>query len=145
MPAGRKKYIHSIGWHSSFKYTPIQNFGTNWTGIFSEESIGIIRFSMMKKLKDKNTYSPAVALKFLRNSVTSCNILAMPSMDGQTSTNFFEKEFKTHIKKPRDFINKVLLNKFEQASKCVLCTGLKHCAQFDSKGDEVEYNDIKLP
>lgn len=129
MPDGRLKMIHSVGWHSSFKFIPSNHFGVNYTGVLGEEAIGILRFSLMKQYAQGTPLIPAASFKFLRNAVTSCNIHAMPSMDGQISSNFFQNDFKNHIPKPRDFVTRVMSNKFKQASNCTRCTGLKHCAQ----------------
>jgi len=86
MPAERVKAIHSVGWVGQFTFVGDSN--TPYTGIFEGSNQGLIRFSMAKDYSDDNI-TPGFGIKFLRNNMPSCNFVAMPSLDGQSSKNFF--------------------------------------------------------
>ena len=41
--------------------------------------------------------APGMGLKFLRDGMDSANLVAMYSVDGQESWNFFKNDFSNHI------------------------------------------------
>ena len=46
---------------------------------------------------EKLNTAPGMGLKFLRDGVDSANLVAMYSVDGQESWNFFKNDFSNHI------------------------------------------------
>ena len=44
-----------------------------------------------------NRTAPGIGLKFLRDGVDSANMMAMFSVEGQESWNFFKNNFSNHI------------------------------------------------
>merc|ERR1712215_37840 len=92
----RKKYIHSIGTVGQVEW---RNLGDHpYTGIFEGATQGIVRFSLAKEpsTSSRNT-APGMGLKFLRDGMDSANLVAMYSVDGQESWNFFKNDFSNHI------------------------------------------------
>jgi hypothetical protein len=109
MPAGslygtRSKYIHTEGVVASVKLTSTGSHP--FTGIFKGADSGVIRMSFAAKPDPKvlNT-TPGIGLKFLRNGIDSASLVAMYSVDGQDSWNYFKNDFSNHIPK---FVDKSL-------------------------------------
>lgn len=101
MPPGslygtRSKYIHTEGVVASVKLT---NSGNHpFTGIFKGADSGVIRMSFAAKPDPKvKTTTPGIGLKFLRSGIDSASLVAMYSVDGQESWNFFKNDFSNHI------------------------------------------------
>jgi hypothetical protein len=68
----------------------------------------------------RETMSPSIALKFMRNGVPSANLLAMHSLDGTTeSGDFFEKDLSNHVARPVGMKAKMLAAKFIGATTYV--------------------------
>jgi hypothetical protein len=106
----RTKDIHSIGVVAKAKF--VSSGQGNFTGVFGADAdYGLVRLSVATP-PDPNTkiLKPGMGLKFLRDGVDSANLLAMYSVDGQPSWNFFENDWNTIIPTPsQDFlpVNKV--------------------------------------
>ena len=63
--------------------------------------------------------APGMGLKFLRDGMHSANLVAMYSVNGQESWNFFKNDFTTHIgKADLDLIPLIL--KFSEATNYVM-------------------------
>jgi len=92
----REKYIHAVGsvgkvsWKSSGDHS--------YTGIFEGANYGIVRLSLASEPDEAvvNT-APGMGLKFLRDGIESSSLVAMFSVDGQESWNFFANDFQNHI------------------------------------------------
>ena len=52
---------------------------------------------------NKKELTPGMGLKFLRDGIDSANLVAMNSVEGQASWNFFLNDFSNHIPKPEGF------------------------------------------
>eukprot|EP00756_Hemistasia_phaeocysticola_P039623 Hpha_TRINITY_DN16824_c0_g2::TRINITY_DN16824_c0_g2_i2::g.150097::m.150097 len=99
-PAGRIKYIHSVGsvCKASFNAVP----GSKYTGAFAGSSNVLIRFSSAKDIDQKApSMTPGFGIKFLRNGMQSGNFVAMPGLDGQSSFNFFKYNFTNILAYPK--------------------------------------------
>ena len=74
-------------------------------------------------------FTPGIGLnkprKLLRDGRPSSNFVAMPGLDGQpcNKSNFFSRDFTTHIKAGTNFALKLVAAKFWQASYCPLMVG----------------------
>lgn len=135
-PAGRVKYIHSVGsvCKASFAAAP----GSRYTGAFSGASNVLIRFSSAKDLDLKApSMTPGFGIKFLRSGKQSGNFVAMPSLDGQSSFDFFKYNFTNHPAYPKDQALQILAKKFAQASACPLQVGLQETATWNEDGSKV--------
>jgi hypothetical protein len=95
----RRKLLNTVGIVGKVSFQIINN-EPGYTGIFdSGADYGIIRFSTFVKPVEigateqlgYGTYTPAMALKFLRNNVPAGNIFGMYSIDSKDSWNFFRK------------------------------------------------------
>ena len=70
----------------------------NYTGLFTGAQYGIVRLSLAKEPdEDDLNIVPGMGLKFLRDGMDSANLVAMHSLDGQESWNFFKHDFSNHI------------------------------------------------
>jgi hypothetical protein len=147
----RKKLIHSVGMVGKVALVPESSSKAAFSGIFKCAKNGIIRLSLAKQpsyTKKTAEYAlgnfvPGFGIKFLRSKVLSANLVAMFSVDGQNSWNFFKNDFSNHIGDAKDFALKLLAKKFESAQEETGVIGLKPLAQFDEEGNE-EAN-IKFP
>ena len=96
MPEGRQKYIHTVGAVAQVQWQDLG--GHNYTGLFTGADYGIVRLSLASEPdEDDLTTLPGMALKFLRDGMDSANLVAMNSLDGQESWNFFKHDFSNHI------------------------------------------------
>jgi hypothetical protein len=88
--------IHSVGTVAQVKLT--SNGQHPFTGIFEGADNGFVRFSAAAKPDIKvKELTPAMGLKFLRDDMDSASLVAMYSVDGQASWNFFLNDFSNHI------------------------------------------------
>ena len=63
-----------------------------------QEKIFFSRLSLaLEPDTEKLNTAPGMGLKFLRDGVDSANLVAMYSVDGQESWNFFKNDFSNHI------------------------------------------------
>ena len=60
-----------------------------------------------------------MGVKFLRDGTDSANFVAMYSVDGQSSLNFFENSFSNHIPDAKNKALKPLERHFSFASKYI--------------------------
>lgn len=95
MPLDRLKLIHTYG--SAAKVELEIDPSSPFTGIFQTGGHGIVRLSIAKQ---KSPFTPGMALKILIDENPSLNFHVMNSLDGQDSTNFFEREFSNVILPP---------------------------------------------
>jgi hypothetical protein len=113
-PEGRNKVIHTYG-----AVCPVKFVASNvhdYTGVFTGIEHGLIRLSLAKK-PDGTTTIPGAAIKFLLDGVPSVNFMAMASLSGQPSYNFFKMDFSNVVAPPDNFILKILANAFATVSK----------------------------
>lgn len=101
MPKGtlygtRSKLIHTEGVIAAVKMTDSGKHP--FTGIFKGADVGIVRMSVAAEpnLKVK-MLTPGIGLKFLRDGMDSASLVAMYSVDGQESWNYFANDFSNHI------------------------------------------------
>ena len=140
IPEGRKKLIHSQGMIVKAKWAPVD--GHNYTGLFaSGSSYGLVRFSLAKQppgsvKPGEIAMAPGVSVKFFRDGRPSGNFMAMYSLDGQNSWNFFENQLSNHVDDPKDTLLKLLAIKFRTASKPETKLGLSDFARYDASGQQ---------
>lgn len=146
MPPGqvfgtRSKLIHTQGAVATVKLT---NSGEHpFTGVFENADTGVVRLSAAAQPSpDVQDLTPGMALKFLRDGIDSCSLVAMYSVDGQESFNFFENDFTTHIPVAQSISLLPLAAKFNTATDYIQAIGVSDWAQHGSDGqaaDEVHF------
>jgi hypothetical protein len=92
----RKKLIHSVGAVAKAEWRSRGNHP--YTGIFQGASHGFARMSFAAEpnCKKLNT-TPGLSIKFLRDGIESANFVAMYSVDGQDTWDYFANDFSNHI------------------------------------------------
>ena len=132
----RNKDIHSVGTVAKVKFNSNGAGAGKFTGIFSESADhGLIRLSVAAgepNPKSKNL-KPGMGLKFLRDGVDSANLVAMFSVDGQPSFNFFENDWNTIIPTAGVALLPVAL-KFYTATAWIQVCGLSDMASHTQDG-----------
>ena len=89
----RPKTIHAIG--NVCKVSWLDLGGHPYTGIFNGGAdYGYVRISSASPVDTKTPWSrPGMGVKFLRDGVDSANFVAMYTVDGQESLNFFMNDW----------------------------------------------------
>jgi len=146
LPNGRKKLIHSQGLVAKFKWVPYEFHP--YTGLFeSGGDYGILRVSLAKEPPvrpgEAGTFVPGLSVKLFRDNRPSANFMAMFSLDGQESWNFFENQLSNHVNDPNDPLLKLVAKKFRTSSKFESKLGLSDFARYNDKG--VEVTAVKMP
>ena len=84
-----------------------------------------------------------MGLKLLRNGVHSANLVAMFSVNGQSTWNFFQNNFTNHIPSASGVALTTLAHKFATATPYVQTVGLSDFSNFTQDGQQV--SDPKFP
>jgi hypothetical protein len=154
LPNGRIKYIHSVGTVAQVKF--VSSGDHEYTGIFKGADAGIVRLSSALDQDPKAKYqgpqttgkslAPGFGLKFLRDGIKSCNLVAMYSVDGQSSHNFFSNIHTNQIGNPIGIPVQVLAQKFATAKSSDGWVGKVGLSDFGSAGqDGKTVPDPKFP
>ena len=131
----RNKDIHSVGVISKVKLVSSGNHP--FTGVFKGADQGLIRQSTAAPYSSgTKNLKPGMGLKFLRDGHDSANLVAMFSVDGQDSWNFFGNDWSNHIPVPQSKALAPLAIKFHTATDYIQAVGLSEMAQFDQAGNE---------
>lgn len=107
-----------------------------FTGLFEGSDHGYIRMSLAKNPKKGTNTVPGFGLKFLRDGMDSANLVAMYSVDGQESWNYFANDFSNHIPAASPALQ-VLNNKFATYTRYTQTVGLSDFAGHTEAGSEV--------
>ena len=126
----RNKTIHAQGvvgkvqWRSQGSHP--------YTGIFKGADAGYIRFSVAAPVDVMSpNLKPGMGVKFLRDGVDSANFVAMYSVDGQPTLNWFANNFSNHIADSTSLSLKPLASHFSSATKYIEEVGLSDMALYD--------------
>ena len=145
IPEGRKKLIHSVGVVAQAEF--VVDPSNPYSGLFkSGVKNMIVRLSVAKKPDFTKTqpdqaldnFTPGMSLKFLRDGMSSSNLLAMHGVNGFNSWNFFKEDFSNHIPGADGLALKALACKFAQATKYVQTIGLKKLAEYEENGKKAD-------
>merc|ERR1712045_850735 len=131
----RYKYIHTVGAVGQVEWRNLG--GHSFSGIFTGATKGVVRFSLAKEPSPPalNT-APGMGLKFLRDGVDSANLVAMYSVNGQESWNFFKNDFSNHIP-DISFAKKASLGvKFATATRNIRQVGISDWGKYGENGAE---------
>merc|ERR1719348_2942876 len=131
----RKKYIHTVGTVGQVEF---RSSGDHpYTGIFEGAEHGYARFSLAKEPSESSlNTAPGMGLKFLRDGMDSANLVAMYSVNGQESWNFFANDFTNHVG-PGGLDLVPLQVKFSEATNYVQYSALSNWGQYGEDGIEV--------
>ena len=132
LPSNRAKVIHTVGTVGKVEWR--DRGGHPYTGIFRGAEHGLARLSLALRPDTSalNT-APGMGLKFLRDGHDSANLVAMYSVSGQESWNFFKNDFSNHI----PAVSLALLPvaaKFATATKNIRQVGLSDWARRGQDG-----------
>jgi len=131
----RQKYIHSVGVVGTGEWRSVGDHG--YTGVFTGSQNVIMRMSLASQPDpDKLKTTPGIALKFLRDGLESGNMVAMFSVDGQQSWNFFRNNITNHIPPLDSLALAPLGTKFATATRNIGQVGLSDMARFAESGSE---------
>jgi len=137
----RHKYIHTVGAVGQVEWRSLGEHP--YTGIFEGASQGIARFSLAKEPSTSSrATAPGMGLKLLRDGIDSANLVAMYSVDGQDSWNFFKNDFTNHVG-PGGLELVPLEIKFSEATNYISEVALSDFAQYGESG--VQIAEPKFP
>ena len=84
-----------------------------------------------------DNFAPGIALKCFRSGKDSANMIAMYSVEGQKSWNFFKNNFTNHIpEEANTFMMKKVAETFSKATPYVATLGTTKAASIDEDGNE---------
>ena len=137
MPAGRLKYIHSVGSICPF----VVNIAADspYSGMFkSGESHGFIRMGSATPIGYLLGVTPGIGIKFLRSGVKSANFVALNQLAKMDDNrhNFFAVPLRNHLPEDVPIPLIAVALKFCQASKCISKVGLSDVCKYDQDGNE---------
>ena len=97
---------------------------------------GLARLSLARRPDPPEPLTiPGMALKFLRSGIHSANLVAMESVAGQQSWNFFKHNFSNHIPETGSAFLPVAV-KFATATKNIRQVGLSDWSRYGEDGVE---------
>jgi len=133
----RAKVIHTVGTVGRVEWRDLG--GHNYSGIFKGAQHGLVRLSLaLEPDTEKLNTAPGMGLKFLRDGVDSANLVAMYSVDGQESWNFFKNDFSNHIP-DISFGKKATLGvKFATATRNIRQVGISDWGKYGENGAETQ-------
>ena len=131
-PTGWKKYIHGRGAVAQVKFIAKPN---SYTGIFTGADCALIRLSVTYKPSGSKAVAPGLALKILRDKVSSANISALVSIDGQEKDfNIFKNPMSNIVPEGSGVGAKLVQRVFKKVSAYPEEIVLDHMAQIDVHG-----------
>ena len=143
LPYDHGKRIHSVGGVAKATWTSVGEH--NYTGLFQGETNAMVRLSLATAPSRSGT-TPGIAVKLFRDGLPSANFVAMNSLSGQKSGNFFQEVFSNHIDAPEGSTALTsLANKFEEASSPATMVGLSDMALYNQTGFPVNETEVKFP
>jgi len=133
----RSKFVHTVGTVGLVQY---ESVGTHpYTGVFQGSKYAIIRTSTPGAYSSDSTqsFTPALAIKFLRDGVPSANCFGIGSLEGSRDTfNFFKHDIYSSPVAPslnESYALKLVSRKFLEASKWGM-TGLHYLSKYNEAG-----------
>jgi hypothetical protein len=136
----RQKLIHSVGAIAQAQFVAVPN---NYTGLFQGSPNNLLRLSTAQQPDvTNNIFIPGISWKHIIDNHPSLNIMAMFTLSGQPSFNFFKNDLSNHPPYPyvptMSTAEKIFLAKFATASDWPTMLGLSHLASWDANGNPVE-------
>jgi len=130
-PAGRKKYIHSVG---AVCKVGFEIESGSYTGLLApgQTAHGFMRMGSAVPIDD-NGINPGIGYKFLRTGVESGNFVSLHQLSQGFTWDFFSVNQSNFIPPPTGAL-KVLAQKFAQVSGCVNMVGLSDLCKIGQDG-----------
>jgi len=136
----RNKTIHSVGNVGKIHWKDLGNHP--YTGMFKGADTGYVRMSTAIPVDtDTPNMKPGMGVKFLRDGADSANFVAMFSVDGQESLNFFANDWSNHIPDVSDVSLYPLALRFKTQTNYIQTVGLSEMAEMTQDGS-VESNVV---
>jgi hypothetical protein len=129
LPYTHEKRIRSVGGVGLVTWHPTPNMSANpYTGFFATGTPhALLRLSYTSP-NDESGTTPGLSLKVFRNGIPSSSMLAMESLQGQTSGNFFDFDLSNHLAPASSTLLKYVGHRFAQYSCPSTRTGLSEVA-----------------
>lgn len=136
MPKSREKVIHPVGVVGTAEFIPTRD--SPFTGHFAGSKHVIIRLSSAGEPTADNL-KPGIALKFLEDGHPSLNVVALHTLEGQTSGNFFQETFSNHFRGKKDisWIEQRIFDRFEKVNHPETWVGCSDLAATTPRGEDV--------
>jgi len=134
IPYDHDKRIHSVGGVATMEF--VSPYDHSYTGLFKGTPYAAVRLSSARPYSHSAGPIPGLGVKFFIDGKPSVNFVAMNSLDGQDSGNFFERDFSSHVGASDAFSKKLLAWSFEKASKPANMVGLSEIASYTNDGSE---------
>jgi hypothetical protein len=116
---------------------------TPYTGIFAEDSIGLLRASLTYK-PNKRGVAPGIALKFFIDHQQSRDASFLTGLESHGQNyNFFAKPFSNMVPKSQDFGARFVSWLFKRVSKKSNFISVKHFSEIRPGGELVPASMIK--
>jgi len=136
----RVKLIHSVGAIAPLRWRSVGNHP--YTGLFTGSNYAFIRFSWAKApdFTSSHPYLPGVAFKFLRTGLRSIDFMAMTSLLGVNTPNFFANDVTNHLPDLPPTAPLLILklrDVFAKASKWPVLLGISDMSTYDENGNAV--------
>jgi len=136
----RKKLIHTVGNVGKVQFIAAPN--SPYTGVFEGTDNVLLRLSAASAPDTSKTsaagatdnFKPGFGIKFLIDGQPSVNLVAMYSVNGQPSWNFFANDFSNHIPSASGVALTLVAKKFSTATPWVQTMGLESLASWTQKG-----------
>lgn len=140
-PKGWKKYLHARGALAKVKVVAKEN---KYTGIFQGAECALIRLSLTYKVNGSKAVAPGLAFKVLRDGVSSANVSALVSLDGQERDyNFFKHPLSNIVPAGNDIGQKLVHRIFRKVTKYPEELLASDMALVDAQG--VKTRNLKAP
>mmetsp|Transcript_35266 Transcript_35266/g.43129 ORF Transcript_35266/g.43129 Transcript_35266/m.43129 type:complete len:331 (+) Transcript_35266:183-1175(+) len=136
MPKDRLKKTHPVGTMSKIEVIPHPD--QPYTGMFKGVKHGMMRISdTTKTTPTVQKTNPGFGIKFLRDGMTSANILAMFHFDGQSSWNFFKNRWTTILREPNNECARRTIGKhLATVTDHIGGTSVMEVAEYDQYGNK---------
>eukprot|EP01064_Diplonema_japonicum_P006942 TRINITY_DN14741_c0_g1_i1.p1 TRINITY_DN14741_c0_g1~~TRINITY_DN14741_c0_g1_i1.p1 ORF type:complete len:354 (+),score=84.22 TRINITY_DN14741_c0_g1_i1:57-1064(+) len=136
---GQFKGIHTVGGVCKAVFESTMDHP--YTGLLASPANPVV-FRMSQAVKPTNKNIPGIALKFLRGTLPSVNVVALHSFDGVEGGNFFSRSMSNHIPLPTP---NLITKKFGYFAKFAQTVGLSELAEAEQDGVSVEVGKRVFP
>jgi hypothetical protein len=136
-PAGWQKYLHKRG---AIAKVAITKKGDHpYTGVFEGAECALLRLSLTYKPSNKKAVAPGLALKVLRDNMSSANVSALYSIDGQGfNYNFFANDLSNIAPKTEQRLPKLMHLLFRKVTRYPEELLVDDFAKYSEHGEKVE-------
>jgi hypothetical protein len=143
VPRKWKKPIHRRSVVAKVKFVPATD--SPLTGIYSQESIGLLRASLTYR-PDKRGVAPGLALKMFVDGQMSRDVSFLNSLESQGQNyNFFAKPFSNFVPPAKSSGAKFISWIFRRAAKRTNYISADHLAEINPNGTKVDVNELIAP